>query len=124
MQKGITGMLGLSDIKNAPDILSAIKWDVTPRILMEPRFRSRPEDVERLKEIVGYMFYIETQCEPPALILMKVGRSDIESTVGRIDEIPPELIKRAIDNPVERPVYGMYAITDEIKEWLKKELNI
>jgi len=124
MQKGITGMLGLSDIKNAPDILSAIKWEVTPRILMEPRFRSRPEDVERLKEIVGYMFYIETQCEPPALILMKVGRSDIESTVGRIDEIPPELIKRAIDNPVERPVYGMYAITDEIKEWLKKELNI
>lgn len=124
MQKGITGMLGLSDIKSAPDILSAIKWDVTPRILMEPRFKSRPEDVERLKEIVGYMFYIETQCEPPALILMKVGRSDIESTVGRIDEIPPELIKRAIDNPVERPVYGMYAITDEIKEWLKKELNI
>ncbi len=124
MQKGITGMLGLSDIKSAPDILSAIKWDVTPRILMEPRFKSRPEDVERLKEIVGYMFYIETQCEPPALILMKVGRSDIESTVGRIDEIPPELIKRAIDNPVERPVYGMYTITDEIKEWLKKELNI
>lgn len=124
MQKGITGMLGLSDIKSAPDILSAIKWDVTPRILMEPRFKSRPEDVERLKEIVGYMFYIETQCEPPALILMKVGRSDIESTVGRIDEIPPELIKRAIDNPVERPVYGMYAITDEIKEWLKRELNI
>lgn len=117
-------MQGLGDIKKRPDIIEKIKWNVTPQIVMEPRFQLNPEDVQKLKEIAGYMFYIETQCKPPALMLMKVGKSDIASTVGKIDETPQELIQRAIDNPVHKPVYGMYAITDEIEEWLKKELGV
>jgi hypothetical protein len=70
------------------------------------------------------MFYIESQSEPPALMLMKVGKIDITSTVGRIDEIPGELLQKAIAHPAENPSNGMYAITGEIREWVKKELGI
>ncbi|HET6516296.1 MAG TPA: hypothetical protein VFG09_14140 [Thermodesulfovibrionales bacterium] len=115
---------GLKDIKETPDIVKKIRWESTPRMVMEPRYLQNKEDLEKLKEIAGYMFYIETQCEPPALMLMKVGQTDIASTVGIIQEIPPELIERAIENPVDKPENGMYAITEEIKEWLKKALGV
>jgi len=114
----------LGDIKKRPDILGRIKWDVTPQVVMEPRFQSRPEDIEKLKEISGYLFYIETQGARPSLMLMRVGKRDITTTVGKIDEIPVELIRKAIDNPVHPSVHGMYAITDEIKAWLKRELSL
>ena len=114
----------LSDIRETPDILGKIKWDVTPQMVMEPRFLSRPEDMQRLKELSGYMFYVESQCEPPALMLLKVGRTDITSTVGKIDEIPVELVRKALENPEHTPVHGMYPITGEIRKWLKKELGV
>jgi hypothetical protein len=117
-------MQGLNDIKRRPDILSKIKFDVTPKMVMEPRFQRDPEDLKKLASITGYMFYIETQCQPPVLMLMKIGRTDISSTVGKIDEIPAEMIQRAIEKPVHSSVHGMYAVTDEIKEWLTKELGL
>lgn len=115
---------GLSDLKLRPEILSGIKLDVTPKMFMEPRFSSNKEDLKKLKEISGYMFYIETQCEPNALMLMKIGKTDISQTIGKIEELPEEMIQRAIENPVYPPEQGMYAITEEIKDWLRKELSL
>ena len=123
-QCSIFDLPGLNDIKGSPEILNNVKWDVTPQTVMEPRFLSWPEDLQKLRDISGYMFYIESQCEPPALMLLKVGKTDITSTIGKVDEIPPELLRKAIENPVDQPANGMYAITDEIKEWLRKELGV
>lgn len=122
--KSIFDLQDLSSIKKRPDILAKIKWDVTPQMIMEPRFQSRPEDLQRLREIAGYIFYIETEGDKPALMLMRVGKSDTTATAGKIDEIPDEVVQRAIDNPLHPPVYGMYAVTEEIKAWLRKELNM
>lgn len=116
--------MGLAEIRESPDILAKIKLDVTPQVVMEPRFQANPEDLKKLAEISGYMFYIESECEPPALMLMKIGKTDIMQTMGKIDEIPAEFIRRAIENPAHTPSHGMYAITEEIREWLKKELGL
>src|SRR6266545_3234492 len=111
LESGLDGTLNLARLKTLPDIVEAIKWEVTPRVIMEPRFQLNPEHAQKLKEIAGYMFYIESQCEPPALMLMKVGKTDITTTVGKIDEIPEELVRKAMENPVDKPSHGMYAIT-------------
>lgn len=123
-EKTIWELQGLKEIMQRPDIHAKIKFDVTPRMVMEPRFHSKAEDLEKLKLVAGYMFYIESQCNPPALMVMKVGNTDITTTIGKIDEIPSELIEKAITDPAEPPSHGMYAITDEIKAWLKKELSL
>jgi hypothetical protein len=120
----IYDILGLHDIKRRPDILPEIKFNVTPQVMMEPRFQGKPEDLEKLKEVTGFMFYIESETEPPGLMLLRIGRSDITTTVGKIDEIPLEMIRKAISEPVLPPIHGMYAITDEIKDWLQKELGL
>jgi len=120
----MSDIYSLNDIRETPDILQKIKWDATPQMVMEPRFLSRPEDMQRLQELSGYMFYVESQCNPPALMLLKVGKTDITSTVGRIEEIPVELVRKALENPEHPPSHGMYAITEEIKTWLKRELGV
>lgn len=114
----------LRDIKNRPDILRGIKLDVTPEMVMEPRFQNRTEDLKKLEQLVGYMFYIESQCKPPALMLMRIGKTDMATTVGKVDEIPETLVREAIDKPVHPGVNGMFAITEQIKSWLKGELGL
>jgi hypothetical protein len=74
--------------------------------------------MQKLKEISGFLFSIESPCTPPALMLMKVGRTDITNTVGSIDEIPQDCITKAIKNPPEPPSHGMLPITEEINTWL------
>jgi len=123
-EKSVFDLQGLKEIRKRPDILSGIKLEVTPRMVMEPRFHANREDLQKLKEIAGYLFYIESQCTPPALMLMKVGSTDITNTVGKIDEIPQDIIDRAMENPPEPPSHGMYPINEEIRAWLKKELGI
>lgn len=123
-ENSIFSLQGLRDIRKRPDILSRIRWEVTPQVVMEPRFLSRPEDVGRLRQISGYVFYIETESDQPALMLLKVGKSDVATTAGKIDEIPSELLRRAIEHPVHPPVSGMFAITEEIRKWLEKELSL
>jgi len=123
-ERTIWELQGLKEIIQRPDIHAKIKFDVTPSMVMEPRFHSKAEDLEKLKLVAVYMFYIESQCNPPALMVMKVGNTDITTTIGKIDEIPAELLEKAITDPAEPPSHGMYAITDDIKTWLKRELGL
>ncbi|GAB4483304.1 MAG: hypothetical protein OHK006_03880 [Thermodesulfovibrionales bacterium] len=116
-------ILGTRELLESPEILGRLKFDVTPADVMEPRFQMNPADLEKLKALSGYMFYIEAQTEQPSLMLLKIGKTDICSTVARIDDCPPEMLQRAVDQPVSPPVHGMYAITDEIKAWLRNALH-
>ena len=109
----------LKDIKRRPDLLARIRFDVTPQMIMAPRVGPKA-----VRDTAGCSFYIETHEDPPTLMLMKVGREGVMTTVGRIDEIPAEMLKRAIDSPPDPPANAMYAITDEIVDWLKKELDL
>lgn len=123
-EKGVFDLLGLEDIKKRPDILSLLRFDVTPHMVMEPRFHARAEDLRKLREMSGCVFYIEMESTPPKLMLMKLGKSDVMITVGSIEEIPQEYIDRAIQTPPLPPIHKMGAITKEIEAWLKAELGI
>jgi len=122
--KNIYEMQELRDIRNRPDILANIRFEVTPQMIMEPRYLSRPEDLRKVREMAGYVFYIETECEPPTVMLLKLSQDDVMQTVGFIEEVPQEMVAKAVSDPVLPPANGMCAVTDEIREWLKKELGI
>lgn len=112
----------LEHIKMRPDIISRIRFDVTPQMIMEPRFTETGELKKR--DLSGCVFYIEASGERPVLMLMRVSKSDTVKTIGIIEELPEDMLKKAIENPVYPPVHGMYAITEGIKNWLKETLNL
>jgi hypothetical protein len=112
----------IEELKERPDIISKIRFDITPRTIMEPLFTETGEF--RKVDLSGYFFYIETESERPGLMLMKVSKTTSMKTIGIIEDLPQDLLKRAIENPVHSPIHGMYAITEEIKEWICKNLSI
>jgi len=113
----VFGLQDFEGIKKRPDILEALRFDVTPRMIMEPCF-----DPEKRKSLSGFMFYIEAYDDPPLLMLMKVGKTGVTSTVGKVEGIPAAMVRRAVDEPVEPECNRMYAITEEIEGWLQKGL--
>ncbi len=110
---------GMAALKKRQDLLERIRFDVTPRMIMEPRLESG-----RKKEVSGCFFYIEAFEPPPAVMLMKVNPQGVTSTVAKVDTIPQGLVERAVEDPVEPPVNSMYAITGEIEDWLRGELGL
>ena len=115
-------VMNVNDLKERPDVVQAIRFDVTPKMIMEPRV-GLPEGVEP-PDLKGFSFYIEAFDEPPELMIMKVSRSSVMTTLGKIEEVPAEMIRRAVDDPVEGAANKMYAITDEIRDWLKKAIGL
>ncbi len=114
-------VMNVNDLKERPDVLQAIRFDVTPKMIMEPRIG--PEGVKPA-DLKGFSFYIEAFDEPPELMIMKVSRSNVMTTLGKIDDIPAAMVRRAVDDPVEPVANKMYAITDEIRDWLKKAIGL
>ena len=101
--------------------MQAIRFDVTPKMIMESRIG--PEGVKQV-DLKGFSFYIEAFDEPPELMIMKVSRSSVMTTLGKIEDIPAAMVRRAVDDPVEPAANKMYAITDEIREWLKEAIGL
>ena len=115
-------VMNIDDLRARPEVIEAIRFDVTPKMIMEPRI-GLPEGVTP-PNLKGFSFYIEAFDDPPELMIMKVSRSSVMTTLGKIEEAPIEMIRRAVDDPVEPAANKMYAITDEIRDWLKKEIGI
>ena len=116
------GVMNIDDLKARPQVVQTIRFDVTPKMIMEPRI-GLPEGVKP-PDLKGFSFYIEAFDDPPELMIMKVSRSSVMTTLGKIEEAPAEMVRRAVDDPVEPAVNKMYAITDEIRDWIKEALGI
>jgi hypothetical protein len=113
-------------IKKNKYIIEHIVWDVEPRQLMEPRYKTeKDKDVKYVKTLAGYLFYIDTMTDKePALFLMRHTAEGCAETVAKIDGIPDELIAGSIRENKEREFFGMYPINKKLEDWLKKELGI
>lgn len=102
-----------------------ILWDVEPKELMEPRYMISQDGEKKKKVIHGYIFYIDKITnKKPTLYLMYHTESSYAETVAKIDEVPDDMIREAMDGNRDKEYFGMVPINQRIKEWLKKELAI
>jgi hypothetical protein len=116
-------LISFEDVKKEPYIISHILWDKEPRDLMEPRCSASGDRSETRGPIKGYVFYIDTMDEEPALFLMRHTAADYAETLAQISEIPRELLEEAIEENKARQYFNMYPINEKITAWLKKELG-
>ncbi|GBE06878.1 MAG TPA: hypothetical protein ENG95_03030 [Nitrospirae bacterium] len=112
----------INDLKVFKDFRDNIRWDVTPKIFMQPRF-TKQEDGSAVKvNIDGYMLYVDMVSDKLTLGIMR-NTPSMSDTVGYLEDIPQDLLKEAL-NCTEECVAGMYPLTKDLEAWLKKELGL
>ncbi len=117
-------MRSFDDIKKEPYMIQNIRWDLQPKDLMEPKYTSTPEGVTSKEPIKGYIFYIDTMGEKPALFLMRHTAADYAETVAHVQEITQEMLQEAVAENKDKAYFSMYPLNRKVEEWLKKELGV
>ncbi len=106
-------------MKNNKMFVDDIRWDVTPRIFIQPTLGSgaAPVDVTN-----GYMLYVDVVMDRPALVIMML-KPLVSKTVGYIHDIPEDLLEGSMHCEADECIQGMYPLSEKLEEWLKKEFS-
>lgn len=117
-------MLTLEEIKKDTELVNAIDWSMTPeeavRLYLEwGNNWAHGNYVIRSKEDVSYYFVINTWEKIPVIYLIRRNSEQAEE----LAEINlPDRLKNHFLNSIGHNK-GVYAIDNEIKIWLKSELD-
>jgi len=116
-------MYMLDDLKNDPDLIDAIDWEMTPeeavRLYLEwGNNWASGNYVIRSKGDESIYFTVSTWKEPPVIYLIR-RNSEEAREIARIP-MPEELKKQFIRENGNNK--GVYAIEGVVKEWLRREL--
>lgn len=114
----------IKDLRESKKFLDNLRWDMTPKILFEPRFPRAENGPEKTTfNIAGNMFYVDIVLNKPTLVIMR-NRSTMSKTVGYVEDVPEDLLRAAMNCSAEECIAGMYPITKKLEDWLKKELGL
>jgi len=113
----------LQDIKKNADLLNAIDWEMTPeeavRLYLEwGNNWARGNYVIRSKDDVTHYFVVNTWKDEPVIYLIR-RNSDEAVELAKI-EMPEDVKMRFMESIGHNK--GVYAIDDNVRDWLKKEL--
>jgi len=117
-------MSTLEKLKQDPDLLNAIDWEMTPeeavRLYLEwGNNWSRGNYVIRSKNDETCYFAVSTWKESPIIYLIR-RNSEGAKELAQIEM--PTAIKKAFVKE-NGQLKGVYAVEGIVKEWLRKELN-
>lgn len=119
-------MWGLEELKIHREIIDRIDWEMTPEKAVETYLEwgtgwARKDDFARYpgQESLYFVIY---DWEKPARVTL------IRRTMKEADEIakipvPAEMVSKAVHEAGRKPGVGVYAISDEIKAWVKEALG-
>ncbi|GLI35515.1 DVU0772 family protein [Desulforhabdus amnigena] len=119
-------MLNLEELKSRRDLVDRFDWEMTPETAVETYLEwgtgwARKDSFVRHAEQESYYFVIYDWEEPLQVTLVRIDTQNSED-IAKI-QAPRELIERAINEAGRKPGVGVYAINDELKDWLKKALQ-
>jgi hypothetical protein len=115
--------LSINDVKQNQTFIQGIRWEVTPKIFMDPSSAPRSESGKPIDITYGYMLYVDIVNEKPVLMIMMLKRM-MSQNVGYISEVPEDLLYEAMNCKGPDCIAGMYPIPGKLKDWLKKELDV
>jgi hypothetical protein len=116
-------MLDLAGLKNHPEIIAAIDWEMTPRRAFEAYQIKSPGNWRHRGLAEVYYFYLSLWRGESKLLLVKKGYVETEE----IAEIAPpaDLAARCAEacRGEEMP-RGQCALDEPLKKWLRAELGL
>lgn len=119
-------MWGEEELKQQREILDRIDWDMTPEKAVETFLEwgtgwTRKDDFVRYIGQESLYFVIYDWEVPPQVTLIRRNTRDAEE-IAKIP-VPPEMVRRAVEEAGRKPGVGVYALTDELKAWLQQALG-
>jgi len=118
-------MMGLEELKKDSELIDSIDWSMTPeeavRLYLEwGNNWSRGYSMVRSKDDETHYFVLNTWEQSPLIYFIK---RDYEGAVELAKIDFPELLKdgKEYDMPLSN---GVYAVDGELRNWLKKELDV
>jgi len=117
--------LKLASLKKNGIFIRHLRLDVTPEILLKPRFITAQNREKLISEVQGFSFYIDFMegMEKPVLMVMKTYCLN-SKTIAEITNAPEALLWECVRSPEAKETTGMYAICPGVEGWIKKELGI
>jgi hypothetical protein len=118
-------MMGLDEVRKNKEIISVIDWDMTPEEAVTLYLEwgnswTHGKSLIRSKDDVSYYFVVNTWEDPPKIFFIRRNSEEaVElAAIDRPDELRDHFLKSV------GGIKGVYAISDEIKAWLEKELYV
>lgn len=118
-------MMGLEELKKEGSLIDSIDWSMTPeeavRLYLEwGNNWSRGYSMVRTKDDQSHYFVLYTWEESPVIYFIK---RDYEGAEELAKFEVPECLKN--EPRYDIPTYkGVYAVDGELRNWLKKELDV
>ena len=125
LNNGEYTMMGLEELKKSRLLIDSIDWEMTPeeavRLYLEwGNNWSGGYRMVRSKDDETYYFVLNTWEDTPAIFFIRRTYEGAEE-LAKI-EVPVDLKKQLLkENGVHK---GVYAIEDEIRDWLRDELDV
>ena len=119
-------MWEIDELKDHREIIDNIDWEMTPEKAVETYLEwgtgwSRKVDFVRRPDQEA-LYFVIYDWEKPAQVTL------IRRTMKEADEIakihvPEEMVRKAVEDAGRKPGVGVYAISDELKAWIKEALG-
>ena len=114
-------MIGLEDIRRDWELKNLIDWDMTPEEAVTLYLEwgnnwTHGKNFVKSKKDVSYYFVVNTWDSQPRIYLIR--RNSDEAVELAQFELPAEFEKDVCE------LKGVYALEDDVKAWLKKELGV
>jgi hypothetical protein len=115
-------MMGLEGIRKDHELINEIDWDMTPEeavtLYLEWGNNWTHGKMVKSKNDVSHYFVVNTWDEPPKIYLIK--RNSEEAVELAIIDMPEKLREDFLESVAHNK--GVYAINEEVRAWLEKEL--
>lgn len=126
IQEEETLMWGLEELKGHREILDRIDWEMTPEKAVSIYLEwgtswFRNEDAGSYFGQESLYFVIYEWEKPPQVTLLQRNIKDADE-IAKI-QVPGELIAGAVAEGGRKPGVGVYAINQELEQWLRRELG-
>jgi len=114
----------LEDISKRLDIINSIDWNMTPEEAVTLYLEwgnnwSHGKHLIRSKEDISYYFVVNTWTDPPMIYLIR--RNSQEATEIAGIELPEPLRHGFLESVGHNR--GVYALSEELMDWLKSNLE-
>ena len=118
------GMMELDDIRNNLEVINMIDWDMTPEEAVTLYLEwgnnwTHGKNFIKSKNDVSHYFVVNTWDDPPRIYLIR--RNSEEAIELATIFMPEELKNRFLESVGHNK--GVYAINDDVRAWLEKELD-